>query len=558
MARVVVVGDLMTDTVAHAALPLAKGSDTPATVSMHGGGSGANIAAWLAADGGEVAFVGRRGADIAGRNRDMELMGYGVDARLVMDPDRPTGTCVVMVTHKGDHTMMSDPGANAALHPDDLPKDLFAPGAHLHMSGYTMLNEGSRAAALAAFGHAGRAGMTISVDGASSAPLERVGAEPFLEMTNGVTLLIVNADQAAVLTGREDPESAAHVLTAWYPEVVVKLGRRRGAVRERPSRPGPVPRPARRDVRGRDRGRGRLLRRFPPRLAGQEAAARGAGQWLPSGRERTRTGRCPACSLSRASGPPSWTGSFRLDGRVALVTGGSSGIGHAMARALALAGARVVILARGKDGLGEAVAAIQSAGGTAAWVQADLADPAAAQRAAEETVAIYGEPDILVNAAGANPRPPLGEQTLEQWAEVMAVNLTAPFVLGQRFGPAMARRGWGRIINVASQQAVRAFGNSGGYGASKAGLAGLTRSQSEAWAGSGVCCNAITPGFVATPLTEAVASDPVRSAALAARTMVGRNGEPADFEGVAVFLASRASGYVTGQLIFVDGGFSVT
>jgi len=176
MARVVVVGDLMTDTVAHAALPLAKGSDTPATVSMHGGGSGANIAAWLAADGGEVAFVGRRGADIAGRNRDMELMGYGVDARLVMDPDRPTGTCVVMVTHKGDHTMMSDPGANAALHPDDLPKDLFAPGAHLHMSGYTMLNEGSRTAALAAFGHAGRAGMTISVDGASSAPLS--GWEP--------------------------------------------------------------------------------------------------------------------------------------------------------------------------------------------------------------------------------------------------------------------------------------------------------------------------------------------------------------------------------------------
>jgi gluconate 5-dehydrogenase len=251
-------------------------------------------------------------------------------------------------------------------------------------------------------------------------------------------------------------------------------------------------------------------------------------------------------------------GLFSLDGRVALVTGGSSGIGHAMARALALAGARVVILARGKDGLAEAVAAIQSAGGTAAWVQADLADPAAAQRAAEETVAVYGEPDILVNAAGANPRPPLGEQTLEQWAGVMAVNLTAPFVLGQCFGPAMARRGWGRIINVASQQAVRAFGNSGGYGASKAGLTGLTRSQSEAWAGSGVCCNAITPGFVATPLTQAVASDPVRSAALAARTMVGRNGEPADFEGVAVFLASRASAYVTGQLIFVDGGFSVT
>src|SRR6266566_6944610 len=224
MTRVVVVGDLMTDTVAHAALPLAKGSDTPATVTMHGGGSGANIAAWLAVDGAEVAFVGRRGADIAGRNRDMELMGYGVDARLVMDPERPTGTCVVMVTHKGDQTMLSDPGANAALSPEDLPQDLFTPGCHLHVSGYTLLNTGSRQATLAAISMARRAGMTISVDGASSAPLERVGAEPFLEMTNGVTLLIVNADQAAVLTGREDPESAAHVLTAWYPEVVVKLG----------------------------------------------------------------------------------------------------------------------------------------------------------------------------------------------------------------------------------------------------------------------------------------------------------------------------------------------
>src|ERR1022692_3117226 len=178
MARVVVVGDLMTDTVAHAALPLAKGSDTPATGGMQRARSGANIAAWLAVDGAEVAFVGRRGADIAGRNRDMELMGYGVDARLVMDPERQTGTCVVMVTHKGDHTMLSDPGANAALSPDDLPKDLFTAGSHLHISGYTLLNEGSREAALAAFGHAQRAGMTVSVDGASAAPLGRVGAEP--------------------------------------------------------------------------------------------------------------------------------------------------------------------------------------------------------------------------------------------------------------------------------------------------------------------------------------------------------------------------------------------
>jgi sugar/nucleoside kinase (ribokinase family) len=243
LARVVVIGDLMTDTVAHAMLPLAKASDTPATVTMHGGGSGANIAAWLAFDGTEVAFVGRRGADIAGRNRDMELMGYGVDARLVMDPERPTGTCVVMVTHKGDQTMMSDPGANAALSADDLPKDLFTPGCHLHVSGYTLLNTGSRQATLAALSMARRAGMTISVDGASSAPLERAGAEPFLQMTNGATLLLVNAEQGRVLTGRSEPEQAARVLNAWYPHVVMKLAAQ-GALYYANGRPDPVRVPA--------------------------------------------------------------------------------------------------------------------------------------------------------------------------------------------------------------------------------------------------------------------------------------------------------------------------
>src|SRR5215475_1263675 len=176
MTRVVVVGDLMTDAVARAVYPLAKGSDTPAAVNMHGGGSGANVASWLAVEGVEGAFVGRRGSDIAGRNRDMELIGYGVDARLVMDPERPTGTCVVLVTHNGDRTMLSDPGANAALAPDDLPHDLFVPGAHLHVSGYTLLSEGSRSAALAALDFSRRVGMSASVDGASSAPLERTGA----------------------------------------------------------------------------------------------------------------------------------------------------------------------------------------------------------------------------------------------------------------------------------------------------------------------------------------------------------------------------------------------
>ena len=249
---------------------------------------------------------------------------------------------------------------------------------------------------------------------------------------------------------------------------------------------------------------------------------------------------------------------FSLDGRVAVVTGGSSGIGRAIAGALAHAGARVVVMARGQGGLDETVRELRAAGRAAVAVRADVGDRAALARAADAAAGEFGEPDILVNSAGINLRPPMDALSLADWDQTIAVNLTAPFVLGQRFGPVMAERGWGRIINIASQQAIRAFGNSGAYGASKGGLVSLTRSQSEAWAGRGVCCNAISPGFVATPLTAAVASDPARSAVLAARTMAGRNGEAADFEGVAVFLASRASDYVTGQVIFVDGGFSAS
>jgi NAD(P)-dependent dehydrogenase (short-subunit alcohol dehydrogenase family) len=227
-----------------------------------------------------------------------------------------------------------------------------------------------------------------------------------------------------------------------------------------------------------------------------------------------------------------------------------------MAGALARAGARVVVLARDEAAVGATAADLRAEGCQADWVSADLADRAASRRAAETIGRLFGEPDILVNAAGLNLRPPLADLTPAAWDQLLAVNLTAPFLLGQWFGPGMAARGWGRIINIASQQAIRAFGNSGGYGAAKGGLLSLTRSQSEAWARHGVCCNAIAPGFVATPMTADVASDPVRSAALAERTMIGRNGDPADYEGIAVFLASPASAYLTGQLICVDGGFS--
>jgi NAD(P)-dependent dehydrogenase (short-subunit alcohol dehydrogenase family) len=251
-------------------------------------------------------------------------------------------------------------------------------------------------------------------------------------------------------------------------------------------------------------------------------------------------------------------GLFSLTDRVAVVTGGNSGIGEGMATALALAGARVVLIARDPARLEAVAGSLNQAGGQVAWVSADLGDRAEVARSATEATALFGEPDILVNCAGVNLRPPLGELTEDQWDSTIAVNLTAPFLLGQRFGPAMAKRGWGRIINVTSQQAHRAFANSGGYGAAKGGLTALTRSQSEAWAPSGVTVNAICPGFVPTRLNAHLAADPERSAALASRTMVGRNGEPSDFAGAVVFLASPASGYVTGQTLYVDGGFSST
>ncbi|HEY7485043.1 MAG TPA: SDR family oxidoreductase [Streptosporangiaceae bacterium] len=247
---------------------------------------------------------------------------------------------------------------------------------------------------------------------------------------------------------------------------------------------------------------------------------------------------------------------FSLHGRVAVVTGGSSGIGRGIAGALGRAGAAVVVLARRERPLAETVSELESYGCRAASVSADLGDRTALAGAAEEAVKPFGEPDILVTSAGVNLRPPLGELSIDQWDRTMAVNLGAPFLLGQRYGPGMAERGWGRIIHIGSQQSFRAFNNSGGYGASKAGVVGLTRSQAEAWSAHGVCCNSIIPGFVITPLTAEVSADPEKVRALAGRTMVGRNGDPADFAGAVVFLASPAAGYVTGQAIFVDGGFS--
>ncbi|MEC3895143.1 SDR family NAD(P)-dependent oxidoreductase [Nocardiopsis alba] len=248
---------------------------------------------------------------------------------------------------------------------------------------------------------------------------------------------------------------------------------------------------------------------------------------------------------------------FSLEGRVAVVTGGSSGIGRAIAESLARAGAGVVLVARGEAGLVAAVEEMTAEGLRAAWVSADLGDRDGVRAAAERAVEAFGEPDILVNSAGINLRPPMGELGEDVWDATMSVNLEAPYLLGRRFGPGMAERGFGRIVHVSSQQAHRAFVNSGAYGVSKGALEALARSQAEAWSPYGVTCNTLVPGFVMTPLNERLSSDPAKVRELAERTMVGRNGLAEDFAGAAVFLASGASGYVTGQTLFVDGGFSV-
>ncbi|KFK87517.1 dehydrogenase [Streptomyces sp. JS01] len=248
---------------------------------------------------------------------------------------------------------------------------------------------------------------------------------------------------------------------------------------------------------------------------------------------------------------------FSLEGRVAVVTGGSSGIGRAITGALARAGASVVVVARREAELRETVDELASEGCRAAWVSADLSTAEGVRVGAEEAAAAFGEPDILVNCAGINLRPPMTELGEDVWDTTMAVNLKAPFLLGQRFGPGMAERGYGRIIHITSQQAHRAFVSSGAYGVSKGGLESLTRSQAEAWSPHGVTVNSLVPGFVLTPLNARLQSDPEKVASLAARTMVGRNGLAEDFAGAAVFLAGRSSAYITGQSLFVDGGFSV-
>ncbi len=242
-----------------------------------------------------------------------------------------------------------------------------------------------------------------------------------------------------------------------------------------------------------------------------------------------------------------------LSGRIACVTGASSGLGRRAAIALAAAGARVVAVARRPGAL---AALSDEIGERAAHVAADVADRNALNALAGAISAPFGAPDILVHAAGVNTRQAADDVTAEGWDQTLALNLTAPFFLSQALVPAMKAKGWGRIVTFASLQTTRAFPGGIAYGASKAAIGQLTRAMAEAWSEHGINANAIGPGFFPTELTQAVFDDPARAARNAGQTCIGRNGVLEDIDGPLLFLCSDASAYVTGQVLMVDGGFT--
>lgn len=244
---------------------------------------------------------------------------------------------------------------------------------------------------------------------------------------------------------------------------------------------------------------------------------------------------------------------FDLTGRVACVTGASSGLGRRAADALLAAGAQVVGVARRADELANWQA---DAGDAAAFVAADLADRDGIAALADKIAAPFGSPDIVVHAAGINTREAASDVTPAGWDVTLALNLSAPFFLCQALVPAMQAKGWGRIVHFASLQTTRAFPSGIAYGTTKAGIAQMTRAMAESWSKDGITANAIGPGFFPTELTKAVFDDPERAARNAAQTCVGRNGRMEDIDGPLLFLCSDASGFVTGQVLMVDGGYT--
>jgi NAD(P)-dependent dehydrogenase (short-subunit alcohol dehydrogenase family) len=242
---------------------------------------------------------------------------------------------------------------------------------------------------------------------------------------------------------------------------------------------------------------------------------------------------------------------FSVAGKTALITGGGSGIGQFMAGALAQAGADIIVVGRRRDRLEETISRY---GGSCVCL--DLAEKGAAGRLAQQVAEQQAMPNIIVNAAGINPRKHADVVTEQEWTESVHLNLNVPFLVAQAFIGQMKAQKWGRIINIASLQSSRAFVNGIAYGAAKGGISQLTRAMAEAWSMDGICANAIAPGFFPTELTQAVFENNELAAQHARNTAIGRNGNLEDLVGPLLFLASDASIYVTGQVLAVDGGYT--
>jgi NAD(P)-dependent dehydrogenase (short-subunit alcohol dehydrogenase family) len=248
---------------------------------------------------------------------------------------------------------------------------------------------------------------------------------------------------------------------------------------------------------------------------------------------------------------------FRLNGRRALVTGGSKGLGLVMARALAEAGAEVAIVSRSLAACSEAAAEIADATGRETFATAaDVGSPTDVAKLLSDVEDGFGPVDILVNNAGLNIRGSVAELSEENWDEVLGVNLKAPFLCSRVFGPPMAARGWGRIINLGSILSVVAIAGRAPYCSAKAGVTSLTRVLALEWATSGVTVNAICPGPFGTEMNRPLLDDPVKYQAFVSKIPMGRWGELDEIAGAVVYLASPAASFVTGSMLFVDGGWT--
>jgi gluconate 5-dehydrogenase len=245
---------------------------------------------------------------------------------------------------------------------------------------------------------------------------------------------------------------------------------------------------------------------------------------------------------------------FDLTGRTALVTGSSQGIGFALARGLAQAGAAIVLNGRDKTKLARAAADLSDTGARVGTASFDVTNGAAAQAGVSQVEAEFGAIDILVNNAGILKRAPLLELTELQWKEVLDTDLTSAFLLARAVAPRMITRGAGKIINICSLMSEVGRPTTGGYAAAKGGLKMLTRAMATEWAKHNLQINGIGPGYMLTELTKPLADNPEFSRWLLARTPAGRWGLPEELVGAAVFLSSRASDFVNGQVIYVDGG----